>query len=54
VDQAHRVPIHIEAYDWPSAQGEEPPLLCEYTYTGLQVNIDFDDDQFDKSALRGK
>jgi hypothetical protein len=54
VDQEHRVPIHIEAYDWPSAQGEKPPLLCEFTYTELELNVDFDDDHFDKSALRGK
>jgi hypothetical protein len=49
-DQLH-VPIRIEASLWPRAPGEAKPLLFEYTYTDLRLNVGLTDDDFRASLL---
>lgn len=49
VDEQWVLPVRFEAYDWPSAPGEQPPLLEEYTYVDLQLNCGFTAADFDTS-----
>jgi hypothetical protein len=46
-DDELRVPIHYDAYLWPSQQGGQPPLDESYTYTNLQINNGFTARDFD-------
>ena len=39
IDDLLQVPIRIEAYDWPKDAEEDPPLLEEFTYTNLKLNV---------------
>jgi hypothetical protein len=41
------VPIHFDAYTWPTQEGSEPPLEESYTYTNLKVNNGFTARDFD-------
>jgi hypothetical protein len=47
VDNELNMPIRYESYDWPTRQGEQPPLLEEYTYTDVKLNNGFTDFDFD-------
>lgn len=49
-DQLH-VPIRIEGYDWPKSDGQLPPLIEEYTYTKLRLNVGLTDADFSPSNL---
>jgi hypothetical protein len=51
IDNELRVPIRIEAYGWPTVAGKQPPLLAEYTYTKLQLNVGLTDADFDPAKL---
>lgn len=46
VDNDLMAPIRYESYDWPREPGGEPPLLEEYTYMDLKVNVGFTDEDF--------
>lgn len=47
LDRELNVPIHYEAYGWPSEQKQDQPVLLEqYTYTKIQLNNGFDDADF--------
>lgn len=46
VDDEHPVPLRYEAYDWPAAEGEAPPLLEQYTFQHLKLNVGFRDAEF--------
>ncbi len=46
IDQARKLPVRFEAYDWPDAKGE-PQLLEEYTYLDLKLNRGLTDLDFD-------
>jgi len=46
VDEARTLPVRFEAYDWPDATGQ-PPLLEEYTYLDLKLNVGLTDRDFD-------
>jgi hypothetical protein len=54
VDDELRVPIRIEAYLWPKTANEAKPLLFEYTYTQLQLNVGLSDADFSPSVLERK
>jgi hypothetical protein len=54
VDRELRVPIRIEAHDWPDAPGGSSPLIAEYTYTDLKLNAGLGDDSFDPALVRGE
>jgi hypothetical protein len=47
VDDELNMPVRYESYDWPTRQGERPPLLEEYTYTDVKLNNGFTDFDFD-------
>ncbi len=51
VDDELHVPIRIEALIWPQRAGEAKPLLFEYTYTELRLNIGLTDADFRTSLL---
>jgi hypothetical protein len=46
IDDELGVPIRYAAYGWPEA-GQDPPVLEEYTYTKLKINVGLQDADFD-------
>jgi hypothetical protein len=46
VDDELRLPIRYESHDWPRQPDGLPPLIEEYTYLDLKVNIGLTDDDF--------
>ncbi|MCA9167422.1 MAG: DUF1571 domain-containing protein [Planctomycetales bacterium] len=48
MDDELKLPIRYEAYGWPSA-GEKPPLLEEYTYMDVKVNVGLTDEDFSRA-----
>jgi hypothetical protein len=45
-DKRENVPVHVELYGFPRRQGEQPPLLEEYTYSQIRLNIGLTDHDF--------
>ena len=39
LDNELRVPIHYDAFLWPEAPGQTPPLDASYTYANLKLNV---------------
>jgi hypothetical protein len=52
VDNQLHVPIRIDGYDWPDADGEQPDVLEEYTFTKLRLNVGLTDADFRFEPLR--
>lgn len=48
IDDRLRLPIRYASYDWPEKEGERPPLLEEYTYLDLKLNVGLTDWDFDR------
>ncbi len=48
IDKELQLPVRYAAYDWPATRGGEPPLLEEYTYLNLELNVGLTDKDFDK------
>lgn len=46
-DHELRVPIRYVAYLWPTEKGDSPPLLEEYTYRNLKLNVGLTHADFD-------
>ena len=46
-DKETKLPIRAERYGWPTRAGEKPPLLEDYRYTNLQINVKLTDADFD-------
>ena len=46
VDDELHVPIRVEASLWARSPGDAKPLLFEYTYTDLRLNVGVTDDDF--------
>jgi hypothetical protein len=51
IDDELHVPIRLVVYDWPSGEGQQPPLIEEYTYVDLRLNIGLTDADFSKTKL---
>ena len=51
VDDELRVPIRVEGYGWPNDEDEAPPLLEEYTFTRLWLNVGLTDADFQPSLV---
>lgn len=49
-DELH-VPLRIVNYGWPQREGEEPPVIEEYMYVDLRINVGLTDADFSKSKL---
>ena len=47
VDRQWNLPVRYESYGPPSEPGQTPPLLEEYTYTNLRLNVGLTDADFD-------
>ncbi|MDA0835059.1 MAG: DUF1571 domain-containing protein [Planctomycetota bacterium] len=45
-DKRANIPLHIELYGFPRRQGEQPPLLEEYTYSQVRLNVGLTDHDF--------
>jgi hypothetical protein len=46
-DNETKLPIHVERYGWPAHEGEEPPLMEEYDYADVKLNVGLTDADFD-------
>jgi len=53
VDEELHLPVRVDISEWPSAPNQSPPLMAEYTYTNLKVNVNLPDNAFDPVQLRG-
>lgn len=51
-DQLH-VPVRVDYTDWPKYASDDPPLIAEYTYTKLQMNVGLSEDTFNPRRLKG-
>ena len=49
IDDEHGLPIHFEAYDWPSSPGAPAELVEEYTFSDLRLNVGLSDLDFNVS-----
>ncbi len=47
IDDKLNLPIHYEAFTWPSQPGGKPELLERYTYTNIEINPGLPADTFD-------
>ncbi len=51
VDDELHVPIRLVVHDWPSGDDEQPPLIEEYTYVDLRLNVGLTDADFSNNTL---
>ena len=51
IDDELQVPIRLVVYDWPEQQGADPPLIEEYTYVDLEMNVGLTDADFSRQQL---
>lgn len=49
IDQELNLPVRYAAYDWPVVAGGEAPLIEEYTYFNVKVNVGLTDMDFNPS-----
>jgi hypothetical protein len=49
IDHQLGLPIHFEAYDWPSSPQAPAQLMEEYTYDDVKLNVGLSDRDFDVS-----
>jgi hypothetical protein len=52
VDQELHVPVRVDIASWPKHPENPSPLLAEYTYTDLQINVNLPDNAFSPSLLK--
>jgi len=53
VDDELHAPVRVDYSDWPKIEGRPAPLIAEYTYTNLKLNVDLPDSTFSTARLRG-
>lgn len=46
IDDELNIPVRYAAYDWPSRPGAKPPLIEEYTYVNVKLNVGLTDLDF--------
>jgi hypothetical protein len=49
IDNEFPVPVRYEAYDWPVSDSEPPPLIEEYTFRNIRLNVGFSDSEFQRN-----
>jgi hypothetical protein len=49
IDDELGLPIHFEAYDWPSSPGTPAELVEDYTFSDLRLNVGLDNLDFNVS-----
>lgn len=52
IDSEWHVPVRFDAYDWPTTPGQQPPLLGEFIYSDVRLNVGLDDATFSPATLR--
>ena len=52
VDDELHVPVRVDYSGWSRLASQPPPLLAEYTYTDLKLNVGLVDGDFVPSMLR--
>jgi hypothetical protein len=53
IDDELHVPVRVDFSEWPNLASQPPPLVAEYTYTDLKLNVDLSDAAFDRALVRG-
>ena len=51
VDNELKVPIRLVVHGWPESEGGEKPLLEEYSYVDLKMNVGLTDSDFSEETL---
>ncbi len=54
VDDELHVPVRVDYSDWPARADQPAPLIAEYTYTQLKVNVGLSQGMFNQRQLRAK
>ncbi|MGD9720908.1 MAG: DUF1571 domain-containing protein [Pirellulales bacterium] len=54
VDDELHVPVRVDYADFPAHEGGTPPLIAEYTYTNLKMNVGLSEASFSPRLLRAK
>lgn len=47
IDDQLKIPVRYAAYYWPEQPGQKEPVLEEYTYTNIKLNVGLTDADFD-------
>ena len=47
IDKDSKLLVRVEQYGFPSRQGQQPPIVEEYTYSNLKTNVGLRDADFD-------
>ena len=47
IDKSTKIPLRIEHYGYPPEKGAKPPLLEEYTYSKVKLNLGLSEIDFD-------
>jgi hypothetical protein len=48
LDRDQKLPVRVEQFGWPRNGSDKPPLVEEYTYTNVRVNVGLTDLDFDQ------
>jgi len=51
IDDELHVPIRLVVHGWPTPSDEQPPLIEEYNYTDLQLNVGLTEANFSEANL---
>ncbi len=54
IDAELEVPARIEKLDWPTEPDQPAPVIGEYNYTKVKLNLGLPDSTFDPKVLRAK
>ncbi len=54
IDTELRVPVRIAKLDWPEESDDAPPVIAEYNYTNVKLNVGLADRMFDERLLKAK
>jgi hypothetical protein len=52
VDDELHAPVRVDYFGWPTSPRAAAPLIAEYTYTDLQLNVGLQDAAFSRARLR--
>lgn len=47
IDDELQLPVRYVAYDWPEREGAQPPIIEEFTFRNIQLNVGLTDADFD-------
>ncbi len=54
VDDELHIPVRVDYSSWPRHSDSSPPLIAEYTYTNLRINLGLVDSHFSPGLVRGR